>query len=261
MMISRGNVKRSVSNVYKKIIKNKPEFIVIYFHNIVQNGYGRGCQEMDIDKFKMKMKFIKYEGYNTVSLYDLKNVISPNSILITFDDGFKSVYTKAFPILKEYKIKAGIFLNNDFVNQENNDYLDWDEIKIMKQSGLISFGAHTKSHIDVRKINEANYYKELKYSKDELEDELGDEIDSLCFPYGKYNKKIIERLKEDKLYRFIFTSDYRDVKLKNKEIQIIPRISISNDDNMKDFKAKLLGHYNYMYYIQKTKLFIENLMY
>lgn len=259
-MINRYKAKQKIANIYSKFVNDKPEFIVIYFHDIVENGYGKGCQEMDIYKFREKIKFIKDEGYNTVSLYDLKKEKILNSILITFDDGFKSVYTKAFPILKEYKLKAGIFLNNDFVNQKNNNYLNWDEIKIMDKSHMISFGGHTKSHIDVRKIDETNYYEELKYSKGEIEERLGHEIDSLCFPYGKYNKKIIKRLKEDKLYRFIFTSDYRDVKIKNKEIQIIPRISISNDDNIKNFKAKLLGHYNYMYYIQKTRLFIENLI-
>lgn len=71
-------------------------------------------------------------------LESLNYVLPKDSILITFDDGYKNNYTNAFPILKKYGLKATIFLNTKYV--ENDEfYLNWNEIKEMYESGLIDF--------------------------------------------------------------------------------------------------------------------------
>ena len=105
-------------------------------------------------------------------LKGLNYTLPQNSILITFDDGYKNNYTLAFPILKKYNMKATIFLNTKFI-EKDEAYLNWDEIREMYESGLIDFQLHTHSHqLTVKDIevlafydNESSpYFKRESYS-------------------------------------------------------------------------------------------------
>jgi len=81
---------------------------------------------VNIELFKSQIKYIT-ENYNVISLnkyIDFCNKgkkLPPKSIIITIDDGYKSNYTLAFPILKAFDIPATIFLTTDFI--ENKKFL------------------------------------------------------------------------------------------------------------------------------------------
>jgi len=126
-----------------------------------------------VDEFEEHIKWIKdKKTFKMEELKGLDYTLPPNSILITFDDGYKNNYTLAFPILKKYNIKATIFLNTKFIEKDET-YLNWDEIREMYKSGLIDFQLHTHSHqLTVKDIevlafydNESSpYFKRESYS-------------------------------------------------------------------------------------------------
>jgi len=126
-----------------------------------------------VDEFEEHIKWIKdKKTFKMEELKGLDYTLPPNSILITFDDGYKNNYTLAFPILKKYNMKATIFLNTKFI-EKDEAYLNWDEIREMYESGLIDFQLHTHSHqLTVKDIevlafydNESSpYFKRESYS-------------------------------------------------------------------------------------------------
>ncbi|KXB59483.1 polysaccharide deacetylase [Leptotrichia wadei] len=126
-----------------------------------------------VDEFEEHIKWIKdKKTFKMEELKGLDYTLPPNSILITFDDGYKNNYTLAFPILKKYNMKATIFLNTKFIEKDET-YLNWDEIREMYESGLIDFQLHTHSHqLTVKDIevlafydNESSpYFKRESYS-------------------------------------------------------------------------------------------------
>ena len=140
--------------IYNKTRKN---FVLCLMYHSVDNEKGKGG--IFVDEFQEHIKWIKDK--KTFKMEELKNLnytLPQNSILITFDDGYKNNYTLAFPILKKYNMKATIFLNTKFIG-EDEDYLNWDEIKEMYQSGLIDFQLHTHSHqLTIKDIEVLAFY-------------------------------------------------------------------------------------------------------
>ena len=154
--------------VYNKTRKN---FVLCLMYHSVDSEKGKGG--IFVDEFEEHIKWIKdKKTFKMEELKGLDYTLPPNSILITFDDGYKNNYTLAFPILKKYNMKATIFLNTKFIEKDET-YLNWDEIREMYESGLIDFQLHTHSHqLTVKDIevlafydNESSpYFKRESYS-------------------------------------------------------------------------------------------------
>ena len=122
-----------------------------------------------------------------------------SDIVITFDDGDKTIYEYAFPLLKEYGMKALVFLVTDFVDKQNvwdvsitgkrAVHLAWDEIREMHSYG-IEFGSHTMTHRNLTRLDPAGMRKELAGSKMTIEEKLG-----LCrcvsYPFNRVDRTVL----------------------------------------------------------------------
>jgi peptidoglycan/xylan/chitin deacetylase (PgdA/CDA1 family) len=92
------------------------------------------------EDFERQMRFLKSHRYNVVLLSELARMLSsgrklsPKTIAITFDDGYKDIYTYAFPVLKKYNLHATNFVIIDEVGRVLDDRLSWDQIKEMRDS-------------------------------------------------------------------------------------------------------------------------------
>ena len=154
--------------LYNKTRKN---FVLCLMYHSIDSEKNKGG--IFVDEFEEHIKWIKDK--KTFKMEELKGLdykLPKNSILITFDDGYKNNYTLAFPILKKYNMKATIFLNTKFI-EKDEAYLNWNEIREMYESGLIDFQLHTHSHqLTVKDIevlafydNESSpYFKRESYS-------------------------------------------------------------------------------------------------
>lgn len=128
--------------------------------------------------FEEHLKIIKKYNMETITISEYYNKnINKNSMLLTFDDGYYDNFKYVFPLLKKYNMKATIFLNtlyimdkresepkikdNNTVNLEAikkyienskatiNQYMSWEEIKEMYDSGLVDFQAHSHKHMAI----------------------------------------------------------------------------------------------------------------
>lgn len=154
--------------------------------------------------FQRAMLRLHQHGYRTLSLTSLvdmlvkKEPFQPRSLVITFDDGYRSVYEQAFPVLRSFNMTATVFLT---VGEKGANYpsgrlpslngipmLDWSEIKEMNQEG-ISFGAHTQTHPDLTRLPPDSIEAELVNSKVIIEDALGVPVDSFAYPFGRYDRQ------------------------------------------------------------------------
>jgi hypothetical protein len=118
--------------------------------------------------------------------------------VLTFDDGFQSVYREALPVLERYGLSATVFLTVgiDGAQQsggrlptfEGRQMLSWAEIREMQQSG-IEFGAHTLTHRDLTRLAAEEVAIEMSHSKERIENSLGTPVTSFAYPFGRYDRQ------------------------------------------------------------------------
>jgi peptidoglycan/xylan/chitin deacetylase (PgdA/CDA1 family) len=157
--------------------------------------------------FEEQMKLLLDKGYRVITLdqlfdfLDYKIQIPRKSVVITIDDGWRSTYSIAFPILKKYRYPATLFIYSDLITGSKKT-LDWDLINEMAGNG-IDIQCHTKSHRSLTSPAEKESFRQYY---DAIEQELLDaaktikvktnkEVKYLAYPFGDTNHLVIALLK------------------------------------------------------------------
>lgn len=165
------------------------------------------------DQFEAQMAYLSSEGYTTITIDEMMDAFENGTplpekpVIITFDDGYADNYEYAYPILKKYGFKATIFLIYDFTNTYPN-YLTWDQIAEMKESGLIRFESHTMTHANLAELTSTDELRhEIADSHELLSEKLGYEMHYIAYPGGRVNEEI-EEITRATGYRGAFTVHY-----------------------------------------------------
>ncbi len=138
--------------------------------------------------FAQQMQYLSSHGYTPITLDKLAAIFAGKAhapakpIVLTFDDGYKDLFTAAFPVLKRYGFHAVSFVITGFVGWHG--YVSWEDIKHMQASGLISFEAHTVHHIYLPAVSYQQALDELITSKETLQAETGSPVNFLAYPDG-----------------------------------------------------------------------------
>ena len=118
---------------------------------------------------------------------------SKSNYLITFDDGFKNFKSKINNFLLENKVPCMIFLSPDLVKSNNHNYLNQDDVKELSKNKFIKIGSHSYNHQRLTDFDEKNLNFQLETSKKWLEDLTSQEVNSISYPYGAFNEKILKK--------------------------------------------------------------------
>ena len=104
--------------------------------------------------FETYLKILKGAKAHTYTFSEILEIhnqglhLQTNSCILTFDDGYVDNFYYAFPLLKRFKLKATIFINTLYIDNDP-DYLTWEQIKQMQDSGLVDFELHSHRHMPV----------------------------------------------------------------------------------------------------------------
>lgn len=220
----------------KKDIKDlKSDIPILLYHSVIPKLEEEHSRSMVVSEvnFEKDLKYLKENGYETISLEQMEDYylgeeiqLPEKPIVITFDDGYLNNYEYAYPLLRKYDTKAVIYLigwsvgRDTFIDsdKEITPHFNWEQAREMYESGLIQFGSHT---FDLHNEQGFSYgygkevgfglaimddesdeeYKtrveeDLKKSKIMIEEEIGQEVTSIAYPYGEYNKTLIDMLEE-----------------------------------------------------------------
>lgn len=204
-------------------------------------GFGLSVSPND---FRAQLEYLVNNGYVSVEPNDLtkawqgKSKLPEKPIILTFDDGYADFYATAFPILREFKLKATLFVVADFVDNHADRYVSWNQILEMDKSGLITFGSHTLSHVDLTASRYAE--TEITKSKQILEEKLGRKIDAFAYPAGKFNDDLA-KLIEGAGYQLAFTTR-PDRAMEFASRFALPRVRVSGAESLDSFIQSLVDH-------------------
>jgi len=210
------------------------------------------------DEFERQMRYLYFKEYRVLSLdafvkkVENKGRLHHRTVIITIDDGFKSAYTYAFPILKRYNFKATVFLIADLINKTNEwlqkkgeptcEMLSEDQIKEMAEYG-IDFGAHTCTHPDLTRIPPEVAKREIFESKRKIENLLETSIISFCYPYGNFNDTIKQMVIEAGFK--CACAAHGHTKADGYDLFSLERIVMLPGDSI-EFRLKISGYYSWL---------------
>lgn len=174
---------------------------------------------ISLDGYSSSISFSRFEKFINIA-YD--ELITNKSVL-TFDDGYESVYKLAFPLLKEKGIHFVCFVVADFIDKDG--YLSTKQIQEMINSGLLTIQSHGLTHVVLTTLQDEQIVNEIAMSKNILENKFFVQINSFAYSHGQYNKKMFRFLKQAGYSKaYIAVSGTKNILFKNR--YTLPRINI-----------------------------------
>jgi peptidoglycan/xylan/chitin deacetylase (PgdA/CDA1 family) len=203
--------------------------------------------------FAAQLQWLKDHQYTVIPLRMLVNYLQgegppppPQSVVITADDGHKTVYTEMLPLVRRYGIPVTLFLYPSAIS--NASYaMTWEQLQELKQTGLFDMQGHTFWHPNFkqekRKLSPDAYQKlvetQLTKAKAVEEKRFGTKVDLLAWPFG-INDDYLEKEAQKAGYVAGFTIDRRHA-TKSEKIMALPRYLMVNGDGIKGFEAIITG--------------------
>ena len=171
---------------------------ILLYHNISES-YHKSQADMNISAgdFEKHIVSLIENGYNIISFdtyIDYLNGLCDlpeKSLIITFDDGYLSNYTEAFPILRKYGVYGTVFVVTSRVGSFDTQYphFTWKQAKEMVDSGVMSIYSHTVSHPNMLELSADEIAYEIRKSKYIIEKNLGIKCNILAAPHGLFSKE------------------------------------------------------------------------
>ncbi|MFC4158576.1 polysaccharide deacetylase family protein [Chitinimonas lacunae] len=174
--------------------------------------------------FERQLRYLADNGYSVIPLRQLLDhlagrgpALPPRPVVITIDDGHRSVYEAARPLLRRYKVPVTLFIYPSAIS--NASYaMSWEQLHELVAGGAIDIQSHTYWHpnfkIEKRRLSPEAYRtlveQQLGRARSRLQTRFGTTIDVLAWPFGIYDAEL-EQQAAAAGYRAAFSIDGRPV--------------------------------------------------
>lgn len=176
--------------------------ILVYHHVVPGRASGaEGARTLFVtpDGFETQLKYLKDNGYQTVSFSDLADYLDygtplpEHPIILSFDDGWANQYQYAFPLLQKYGFTGTFYVVTGYLDHQN--FMTVEQLKTMIAAGM-AIGCHSRTHPALPSLGIGPRLKdEIAGSKAWLEQQLGVAIDTFAYPYGAYSQATVAAVK------------------------------------------------------------------
>jgi peptidoglycan/xylan/chitin deacetylase (PgdA/CDA1 family) len=199
--------------------------VVIFGYHRFVNNVRHPDTEITPAAFEAQMKELKDKGIAVIGMQDFlawkrgEKAIPARAAVITFDDGWKSQYDVAWPILKQYGYPHTMFIYTEGVrggHYGGGEAISWEQLAEMRDAG-VDIQAHSETHPDLRKpydkiakkrLSPPEYEQwlenEIGRSKRTLEEKLGIRVNCFAVPYGNINDRV-RAVAQKEGYEGVFT--------------------------------------------------------
>lgn len=180
---------------------------VLSYHRFTTQNQSRSRMVVTQAAFEKQMQYLRENGYTVIKLSQLfdfldhKDQIPQKSVVITIDDGFRSAFEIAYPILKKYGYPATFFLYTDLVG--SSSAVNWDQVRELAQNGF-DIQSQTVNHRDLSKLMPDEGFKayvarienEITLAREDIREKVASTPVYMAYPYGRWNDLVIAMLKK-----------------------------------------------------------------
>lgn len=178
------------------------------------------------DRLEAQVRFLQRRGFVARTLADALARPSARTLVVTFDDAYRSVGTEGFPVLDRLGVPASLFVPTDVVDsegamtdliripaawvaedEEEMRAMSWEEVRRLAAAGW-EVGSHTCSHPRLPDLSAEEARAELTRSRSICESRLQRACDSLAYPFGSHDEQTM-RLAREAGYRRAVTLELR----------------------------------------------------
>lgn len=189
-------------------MRESPGIPILMYHGVDRRS---SIVTIPPDRFQWQIEWLHNQGYKGLPLGELSRCMVTGqafpgrSVVLTFDDGYQSLYTEVFPVLQRYGFSATVFLIAGFCGKDNQwpgqpstipamNLLTWGQIDEMARYG-IEFGSHTFHHPRLDNLPASALYDEIVLPKLVLEGRLGRPVTVFAYPYGRFTDLVQDMVK------------------------------------------------------------------
>ncbi len=158
---------------------------------------GHPSTNVKIPQFEAHIEELSSGDYAVMSLPDIVAALRAgrelpdNTVGLSIDDAFLSVYREAWPRLRRARFPFTLFVATDSIDRRSPDYMSWDQIRQLAQAG-VTIGSQTASHPHMAFRSRERNTAELKKSNDRFQAELGKVPELIAYPYGEFSLAVGE---------------------------------------------------------------------
>ena len=223
-----------------KLYSKDEGVLSIMYHRF--NEFKYPSTNISMNFFKEHIELIEASGFSFYHPKDFENDFDTpkkdKKILLTIDDAFLSFYQNAWPYLKKNKIPFILFVSTDPVGKKG--YMNWDQIRTVEKENFAYIGNHSHSHEYLVNYGFDEFSYDINKSIEIFKSEIGYNPIFFSYPFGEYNLKQKNFIKNKFEYAFGQHSGVIDL---NKDKFELPRFPINEkygDLDRFNFLTKLL---------------------
>jgi peptidoglycan/xylan/chitin deacetylase (PgdA/CDA1 family) len=229
----------------------KPDVLMLCYHGVSEDWTSPLC--VTPDALQSQLEFLASKGYAGVTFTEAALDNHPTDVVaVTFDDGYTSVGEIAAPILDRFGIPGTLYVPTRYIgtgqpmswpgidewtggpHEAELMPMSWEEVRSLADTGW-EIGSHTVTHPRLTTLGDRELRDELVSSREECRRRIGTSCQSIAFPYGDCDQRVIDASREAG-YSAVATIPWR---LEQSGRFVWPRTGIFREDNQRVFRLKV----------------------
>jgi peptidoglycan/xylan/chitin deacetylase (PgdA/CDA1 family) len=251
--------KRRIGRALRWIPHQPWRKIVLLYHAV-----GSGPSATSTEQFRSQMQWLA-RAASVVPIDALLNAVSGTGLVvaITFDDGYSSVHEGALAVLAPMGLPATVYLNSGWIHegetrpaqpglghQPGETFMRWSEAEALVQAGW-TVGSHGIDHLDLTRTPADVCRRQLVQSRDEISRRLKVDCVHFAYPWGRSTTQLRALVRQCG-YRYAAGGRHGPLR-PDFDLMAFPRINVSCDYLLDDFKAIVRGDWDYLGWLQRAK--------
>lgn len=222
--------------------------VILMYHNVAYDTPASTSVTPEV--FKQHMQYIADNDYTVWPLFKTlvhlatAKPIPEKTVVLTFDDAYKSVYSEAFPVLKDKGWPFTVFVTTNYIADGYNNFMSWQQLREMQAFGA-SVGNHSLSHPHLVRQSSTEsdkqwserIFNEIHQAQTVLQQQVEQPVWVVAYPYGEYNAYIKTLLRE---MGYFALGQHSGAASYTSDFQALPRFPMATGfDGMEDFAIKV----------------------